>query len=76
MDCTFSSTMKPALQAGGRRFESCTAHHTQTIQYVTNGDFKSQGPLTPCFGGTVLQRFEQFIKERQYIINVSPSTIE
>jgi hypothetical protein len=24
----------------------------------------------------VLQRFEQFIKERQYIINVSPSTIE
>jgi hypothetical protein len=32
--------------------------------------------MTPCLGGTVLPKFEQFIKERQYLRNVTLATVE
>jgi integrase/recombinase XerD len=32
--------------------------------------------LITCLGGAVENRFEQFIKERQYLTNVTPATVE
>jgi integrase/recombinase XerD len=32
--------------------------------------------LITCLGGAVENKFEQFIKERQYLTNVTPATVE
>jgi len=54
MNSTFPSASRPALQAGGRRFESCTAHHLfdllggETTRETTEG-WSSAAP----FGATV-----------------------
>ena len=57
----------PALGAGGRRFES--SRPDQSTTYVM-----FPPDLRTCFGGNV--SFSQFIKERQYLRNVSPATVE
>ncbi len=36
----------PALQAGGRRFESCTAHHFQVFGFSCHGRKRNFGTMT------------------------------
>src|SRR5262249_19508096 len=56
----------PALQAGGPRFESVTAHHS-----TTQGSFPQFTEENHPMSG-----FEQFIQERIYLRNVSPRTVD
>src|SRR6266498_5270554 len=59
-----------AWGARGRQFKS--ARPDQSTTYAVFLQF-----VTTCLGGTHMQpRFEQFIRERQYLTNVSPATLE
>src|SRR3989442_8128315 len=80
------------LQAGGRRFESCTAHHVSLFRLVRHSlrssyvPFGSRGRRSnqlrfPPFEHmskeeTMSSRFEQFLREREDLLGVSPNTIE
>src|SRR5438034_10304236 len=77
----------PALQAGGRRFESCTAHHVSLFRLVRHSlrssyvPFGSRGrrsnqlrfPPSEHMSKeeTMSSRFEQFLREREYLLGVT-----
>src|SRR5215831_17936456 len=50
----------------------------RSVTYVSERTTYEFWPLqsSPALEGTVIEQFEQFIKERQFISNVSPRTIE
>jgi site-specific recombinase XerC len=67
----------PALQAGGPRFESVTAHQTFERQQLTSNFTQARTiHLTPACDFKVSMSFDNFVKERVYLKGVSPRTGE